>query len=171
MSRIDSLQRVIMGIRGDIDESDRDLNRDMYPNRTRSNRFNLSEDSFEGSLGGHLRDFFNKTSVIRRDGYGGRRLDADDYADYTPKDIGGTGIYSGKGPKNYVRSSERIQEDICHRFTADRNLDPSFIDVNVIGDEVHLEGYVNSRAAKWLAENIAHDVPGVKAIINQLKIS
>lgn len=159
-----------MGIRGDIDENDRDLNRDMYPNRTRSNRFNLSEESIEGSLGGHLRDFYNKSSVIKRDGYG-QRIDADDYADYTPKDIGGTGKYTGKGPLNYVRSSERIQEDICHRFTADRNLDPSFIDVNVIGDEVHLEGYVISRAARWLAEDIAHEVPGVKTIINQLKIS
>ncbi len=74
-----------MGIRGDIDESDRDLNRDMYPNRTRSNRFNLEEKDLDGSLGGHLRDFFGKSSIIRKDGYGGR-IDADDYADYTPKD-------------------------------------------------------------------------------------
>ncbi|MES2527249.1 MAG: BON domain-containing protein [Bdellovibrionota bacterium] len=159
-----------MGIRGDIDESDRDLNRDMYPNRTRSNRFNLSEESFEGSLGGHLRDFYNKSSIIRKDGYGSR-LDEDDYADYTPKDINGTGKYSGKGPKNYVRSSERIEEDICQRLTADRNLDASFIDVNVIGDEVHLEGYVRSRDARWLAEDLIHNVPGVNKIINQLKIS
>lgn len=160
-----------MGIRGDIDESDRDLNRDMYPNRTRSNRFNLSEETFDGSLGGHLRDFYNKSSIIRKDGYGSRRADADDYADYTPKDINGTGKYVGKGPKNYVRSSERIMEDICQRLTADRNLDASFIEVNVVGDEVHLEGYVKSRSSRWLAEELAHEVPGVKVIINQLKIS
>lgn len=159
-----------MGIRGDIDENDRDLNRDMYPNRTRSNRFNLEENAADGGLGGHLRDFYGKSSVIRKDGYGGR-LDDDDYADYTPKDITGSGKnYSGMGPKNYRRSSERIQEDICKSFTKNRNLDASFIDVNVIGDEVHLEGFVRSRPMKWLAEDLATEAPGVTKIINQLKI-
>jgi osmotically-inducible protein OsmY len=158
-----------MGIRGDIDESDRDLNRDMYPNRTRPNRFNLSEDTMEGSLGGHLRDFYNKTSIIRKDSDGSRN-DPEDYADYTAKDIYGTGKYIGKGPKNYVRSSELIREDICLRFTAHKNLDASFIEVNVIGDEVHLEGYVKSRSSRWLAEDLALEVAGVKSVINQLKI-
>lgn len=159
-----------MGIRGDIDESDRDLNRDMYPNRTRSNRFNLEEKDLDGSLGGHLRDFFGKSSIIRKDGYGGR-MDADDYADYSPKDITGSGkSYAGKGPKNYRRSSERIEEDINRLFTQHRKLDASFIDVNVVGDELHLEGYVSSRQMKWIAEDIASEVPGVRIIINQLKI-
>ncbi len=159
-----------MGIRGDIDESDRDLNRDMYPNRTRSNRFNLEESDLDGSLGGHLRDFYNKSSIIRKDGYGGR-LDDDDYADYTPKDINGSGkSFFGKGPKNYRRSSERIQDDIFLIYTKHRNLDASFIEVNVIGDELHLEGYVRTRPMKWLAEDLASEVPGVNKIINQLKI-
>ena len=159
-----------MGIRGDIDESDRDLNRDMYPNRTRSNRFNLEGKDMDGSLGGHLRDFFGKSSVIRKDGYGGR-IDDDDYADYTPKDITGSGKnFIGKGPRNYRRSSERIQDEIFKLFTLNRKLDAAFIDINVIGDEVHLEGYVSSRPMKWLAEDIATEVPGVNIIINQLKI-
>lgn len=159
-----------MGIRGDIDENDRDLNRDMYPNRTRANRFNLSEEDLDGSLGGHLRGFFNKSSVTRKDGYG-ERVDDEFYADYTPKDITGSGkSFAGKGPRNYVRSSERIQEEICHRFTEDRYLDASFVDVTVIGDEVHLEGYVESRKAKWRAEDLAADVAGVKFVINQLKL-
>ncbi len=159
-----------MGTRGDIDENDRDLNRDMYPNRTRSNQFNLSEDTFNGSLGGHLRDFYNKSSIIRKEGYGSRN-DAEDYADYSPKDIHGTGKYIGTGSKDDVRSAQQIWEDICERFTANRNLDASFIEVNVIGDEVHLEGYVKSRSSRWLAEDLAQEVPGVKVIINQLKIS
>jgi hypothetical protein len=158
-----------MGIRGDIDESDRDLNRDMYPNRTRSNRFNLSEEDFDGGLGGHLRDFFGKTSIVRKDGFG-ERNDDEFYADYSPKDIEGKGNYLGKGPRNYQRSSDRIQDDICQLFTRDRHLDPSFIEVNVIGDEVHLEGFVDSRLSKWRAEDIAAEVPGVNKVINQLKL-
>ena len=159
-----------MGIRGDIDESDRDLNRDMYPNRTRANRFNLAENDLDGSLGGHLRDFYAKSSVIHKDGYGGR-IDAHDYADYTPKDISGSGKnYIGKGPRNYRRSSDRIQDDIYKIYTRHRKLDPSFIDVNVVGDEVHLEGFVSSRPMKWLAEDLAMEVPGVTKVINQLKV-
>lgn len=158
-----------MGIRGDIDESDRDLNRDMYPNRNRSNRFNLNEKDFDGGLGGHLKDYYGKSSVIRKDGYG-ERNDDEFYADYTPKDINGTGKYFGKGPKNYVRSSDRIQEEICNLFTVDRVLDASLIDVDVVGDEVHLYGFVDSRLSKWRAEDLALEVPGVTKIINQLKI-
>ncbi len=157
-----------MGIRNDIDESDRDLNRDMYPNRTRSNRFNLSDREFDGSLGGHLRDFFQHSSVIRKDGYG-EKNDDEFYADFTPKDIGGTGHY-GKGPKNYKRSGERIEEDIVHLLTRDRHVDASFIDVEVVGDEVHLRGFVDSRVSKWHAEDLATQVPGVKIVLNQLRV-
>lgn len=158
-----------MGIRGDIDESDRDLNRDMYPNRNRSNRFNMDEKDFDGSLGGHLRDFYGKSSIIRKDGYG-ERNDDEFYADYTPKDITGSGKYFGKGPKNYIRSSERIEDDIVKALTTDRKLDASFIDIEVIGDEVHLAGFVDSRLMRWRAEDLTSGVPGVTTIINQLKI-
>ena len=159
-----------MGIRGDIDESDRDINRDMYPNRTRANRFNFRDADVDGGLGGHLRDFYGKGSVVRKDGYGARN-DDESYADYSPKDIEGKGInYTGKGPRNYVRRSERIADDIVRIFTADRHLDASFIDVEVIGDEVHLAGYVNSRTSRWHAEDLAAEVPGVGKVINQLRI-
>lgn len=159
-----------MGIRNDIDESDRDLNRDMYPNRTRSNRFNLDEASADGDLGGHRRGLFSRSYAHWKDDFRPRN-DADDYADYTPKDIHGTGkIFFGKGPKNYVRPSERIQDDIYHIYTRDRNLDASFIDIEVIGDEVHLEGQVNTRLERWLAEDLAAEVPGVGKVINRIKI-
>lgn len=158
-----------MGIRGDIDENDRDLNRDMYPNRTRANRFDLRDRDLDGGLGGHLQNMFSKSYIVRKDGYGAR-ADDDDYVDYTPKDIEGKGTnYTGKGPRNYVRSSDRIIDDIVHAFTVDRHLDASFIDVDVVGDEVHLTGYVDSRISRWRAEDLAAEVPGVKTIINQLQ--
>lgn len=159
-----------MGIRGDIDESDRDLNRDMYPNRRSANRFNFSDKKIEGSLGDHLRGLFRTDSMIRKEGYGERR-DDEFYADFSPKDIRGKGVnYRGKAPRNYVRRSERILDDIVHQFTRDKFLDPSFIDVDVIGDEVHLVGFVDSRVSKWRAEDIAAEVPGVKVVINQLRV-
>ncbi len=128
-----------------------------------------NDKDFEGQLGGHLKDYYAKSSIIRKDGYGERVVD-EFYADYTPKDIFGTGKYFGKGPKNYVRSSDRVHDDICHLFTIDRALDASLIDVEVIGDEVHLAGLVDSRISKWRAEDLAAEVPGVTKIINQLKI-
>lgn len=159
-----------MGIRGDIDENDRDLNRDMYPNRNKSNRFAMSDDELEGSLGGHLRDFYGKSSVIRKDGYGERTTE-EFTADYTPKDITGSGKnFVGKGPRGYVRNSERIEADIHHRLTEHRRLDASFIEVEVVGDEVHLEGYVSRREDKWLTEDIVEEIPGVKTIINRLRV-
>lgn len=158
-----------MGIRGDIDENDRDLNRDMYPNRNRANRFNLSDEAVHGDLGGHLRDFYSRSSVIHKDDYGGGD-EEEFFSDFTPKDIEGKGRYTGKGPKNYVRSSDRIADDIVRVFTADRHLDPSFIDVDVIGDEVHLTGFVDTRMSKWRAEDLAAEVPGVNRVINQLRL-
>jgi hypothetical protein len=159
-----------MGIRGDIDESDRDLNRDMYPNRTRSNRFNFTDDRVDGELGAHPRAFYEKVHVLKKDGYGGR-LDRDDYADFTPKDITGSGKnYFGKGPRNYIRKPERIADDIYHLFTKDKHLDASFIEIDVVGDEVHLEGFVDTRSMRWLAEDLAMEVPGVRVVINKLKL-
>lgn len=159
-----------MGIRGDISETDRDLNRDMYPNRRSANRFNLPDDALEGGLGGHLAGFYHHTHVQRKDGFGRASFD-EVIDDYTPKDIDGSGkSFFGKGPQGYVRKSERVFEDVCQAFTRSSRLDASFIEVEVIGDEVHLEGFVDSRASKWLAEDLAAEIPGVKHVINRLRI-
>jgi hypothetical protein len=80
------------------------------------------------------------------------------------------GPYTGRGPKGYQRSDERIREDISDRLTAHGEIDASDIEVRIQAAEVTLIGFVDSRAAKRVAEDIAEDVPGVREVHNQLRV-
>lgn len=75
----------------------------------------------------------------------------------------------GKGPKGYVRSDERIREDVCDRLSDDDELDASEITVNVSGGEVRLEGTVLDRHSKHRAEDVAEAVSGVRDVTNNLR--
>jgi len=80
------------------------------------------------------------------------------------------GSFEGRGPKNYKRSDERIEEDVCERLTENAELDASDISVQVENGEVTLSGTVEHRYFKKLAENIVESVSGVKDIHNQIRI-
>ncbi|MCB0359141.1 MAG: BON domain-containing protein [Bdellovibrionales bacterium] len=80
------------------------------------------------------------------------------------------GRFAGVGPRNYVRSDERVLEWVCERLMLHKYLDPSDIDVTVQGGEVTLEGTVQLRAEKYLAEDLAAHVPGVEDVNNRLKV-
>jgi BON domain-containing protein len=75
----------------------------------------------------------------------------------------------GKGPKGYVRSDERIREDVCDRLSDDDELDASDITVTVSGGEVRLEGGVLDRQSKHRAEDLAESVSGVQDVTNNLR--
>lgn len=75
----------------------------------------------------------------------------------------------GKGPKGYVRSDERIREDVCDRLSDDDEVDAGDITVTVKGAEVILEGSVPDRRSKHRAEDIAESVSGVKDVTNHLR--
>jgi osmotically-inducible protein OsmY len=75
----------------------------------------------------------------------------------------------GKGPKGYVRSDERIREDVCDRLSDDDEVDARDITVTVKSAEVILEGTVNDRRSKHRAEDIAESVSGVKDVTNHLR--
>jgi osmotically-inducible protein OsmY len=79
------------------------------------------------------------------------------------------GGFGGKGPKGYVRSDERIREDVCDRLSIDDEVDASDITVNVKNGEVTLEGTVPDRRSKHRAEDITESVSGVKEIHNSLR--
>lgn len=81
------------------------------------------------------------------------------------------GPHVGRGPEGYTRSPERIQEDVCERLTHHGYLDASHIRVRVEKDEVTLEGQVDSRRAKRLAEDLAEHVRGVRDVHNRLRIN
>ena len=52
---------------------------------------------------------------------------------------------AGKGPRGYVRSDERIKEDVSDRLSMDDETDASDITVTVSQGEVTLEGTVPDR--------------------------
>jgi hypothetical protein len=83
---------------------------------------------------------------------------------------GGRGGYYGYGPKGYVRTDQRIREDVCDRLMGYDRLDCSDIEVTAENGEVTLSGTVASRWAKHVAEDIAADVLGVKDVHNRLRV-
>lgn len=82
----------------------------------------------------------------------------------------GLGGMAGKGPKGYVRSDERIREDVCDCLTDDPHLDASSMEVEVENGEVTLSGTADSREAKRHAENLIDRVRGVKDVHNSLRV-
>lgn len=77
--------------------------------------------------------------------------------------------YRGRGPKNYHRSDERINEDVNDRLS-EGYLDASDIEVKVENSEVTLTGTVNSRLDKRRAEDLAESVSGVTNVENRLRV-
>jgi osmotically-inducible protein OsmY len=81
------------------------------------------------------------------------------------------GDHKGKGPRNYRRTDNRIQEDINDRLTDHPLVDASDVDVEVKDCEVTLTGTVDSREAKRRAEDIAESVSGVVNVENRLRVN
>lgn len=77
--------------------------------------------------------------------------------------------HRGRGPKNYVRSDERIRDDVNDRLADDRWVDASDINVEVGKGEVTLSGEVSDRYAKRRAEDCAEAVSGVRHVQNNLR--
>lgn len=80
------------------------------------------------------------------------------------------GPHAGVGPRGYQRSDDRILEELNDRLTAHGLIDASDIDTRVKDGEVTLEGFVDSRAAKRAAEDLADDIPGVRDVHNHLRL-
>lgn len=88
-------------------------------------------------------------------GYGGSR--------------GERGGHYGRGPKGYLRSDDRIHEDICERLSEDPHVDASDVTITVKNGEVTLEGEIEDRRMKHRAEDIVDAVAGVRDIHNHLR--
>jgi hypothetical protein len=86
---------------------------------------------------------------------------------------GGQGMargYRGRGPRNYTRSDERIQEDISERLWDADDVDASDVTVEVKNGEVTLRGNVERRSVKHRIEDIADGCSGVKDIHNEIRV-
>ena len=83
---------------------------------------------------------------------------------------GQRGRFSGRGPKGWQRSDERIREDVSERLADHPDVDASEIEVTVKSGEVTLNGTVDDRSAKRIAEDIAESVSGVREVHNQIRV-
>jgi BON domain len=80
------------------------------------------------------------------------------------------GRYTGRGPKGYQRSDERIKEEVCDRLTVDPDVDAFEIEVSVQDGEVTLEGAVPDRRMKRDAEDCVELISGVREIHNRIRV-
>ncbi len=115
-----------------------------------------------------------RDDLWRRGEYGSR-LYGNVVGAATPSGTAGIARYdrSGterKGPKGYVRSDERLRDDICERLSDEPWIDLSEVDVHVDEGRVRLEGEVPDRFSKFAIEDIADGAWGVKDVDNRLKV-
>jgi osmotically-inducible protein OsmY len=80
------------------------------------------------------------------------------------------GPHTGRGPQGYQRSNERIKEEVCEVLTRHGQVDASHINIRVENGEVTLEGTVETRREKRLAEEAVEHLSGVKDVHNQLRV-
>lgn len=77
--------------------------------------------------------------------------------------------YAGFGPQGYNRD-QRILSEVCESLKWNPEVDARGIEVHVREHFVYLDGWVDSRHAKKIAEKLAEDVFGVIDIYNNLTI-
>jgi osmotically-inducible protein OsmY len=76
----------------------------------------------------------------------------------------------GRGPKNYQRSDESINEDVSERLLHSAHLDCSDVTICVRDGNVSVEGTVPERWMKHAIENIAITVRGVVDVDNRIRV-
>ncbi|HET8650530.1 MAG TPA: BON domain-containing protein [Gemmatimonadales bacterium] len=145
-------------------------------------RYSGRPSGYQGGYGmnygpGYGRGGYGPTSYGQSAGYGGygqyRRPEYDSWGNTYGGNTYGSeyqGQHAGRGPRNYHRSDERIEEDLNEQLTRHSGLDASDIDVQVKSGEVTLSGSVDSRWAKRMAEDIAETCSGVTDVHNQIKV-
>ncbi len=100
--------------------------------------------------------------------YGGRYENS--RSDSMRSSVGGGKDHSGRGPKAYRRSDDRIEEEVNERLKGDRDLDASDIEVSVESGVVTLSGNVSDRRSKRMAEECCDDISGVDDVTNQIRV-
>ena len=85
------------------------------------------------------------------------------------RDMSCCGPHSGRGPKSYKRTDDRIEDDINERLARHGLIDATDVSVTVADGVVTLTGQVDDREAKRMAEDLVEDSMGVKQVNNQLR--
>src|SRR5690606_37761904 len=93
------------------------------------------------------------------------------YSSSSSTDYSGSATnYSGRGPKGYRRSDERIREDVCDCLEREPGVDASEIEVKVSEGVVTLSGHVEDRRTKRHAEDVIENLHGVRDVKNELSV-
>ena len=167
------------GFRGDVERPQFNASDDIgdehgepreYPTREREEIFSRPYDEWSGAgygfyAGkGYHREFVDPYGLSNEpeSGSGGQGFQV---VSNIPR-----GRFTGRGPKNYVRSDERIGEDVHELLREHGDIDATDVSVQISRGEVTLEGNVDDRRAKRLAEDLAHSVRGVRDVQNRLRI-
>ncbi len=116
----------------------------------------------------------DRDDLWRRGAYGSR-LYGNVVGAATPSGTAGLARYGRggaerRGPKGYVRSDDRLRDDICERLSDQTWIDLSRVDVHVDDGRVRLEGEVPDRFSRYAIEDIADGAWGVKEIDNRLRV-
>lgn len=81
------------------------------------------------------------------------------------------GQFTGRGPKGWRRSDERVREDVSETLELHPEIDASEIEVEVKEGLVTLKGSVADRRQKRMAEDIIESCAGVRDIRNELSVN
>lgn len=133
-------------------------------NRFGENRFRFLDDNFDNYISDYIPSYVNEYNELH---------DPSDYCSSfssweLPQDHKTT--YFGLGPKNYQRSSDAIRDEACEILANNKELNPSHIEVQFSNGILYLDGEVNSRYDKKLAEVLIENIDGVEDVQNSLKI-
>jgi hypothetical protein len=119
-----------------------------------------------------LEERYGSDEYPRRFGERARERAVEPVGVYGPRDYGlADGPYRGIGPRNYARSDDRIRDDVAERLTAHGGIDASGVEFDVIQAEVVLFGWVPNRRMRRLAEDVVDEVPGVRDVRNEIRVS
>jgi len=128
-----------------------------------------------GGLSQEGRDYSANPGAWRASDTSGRGYGQSQYARPEGSRSGSSGVsgatsYRGRGPKNYMRSDERIREDLNERLTDSDEIDASNITVEVSNGVATLKGSVDERWMKHCAEDLAESCSGVRDVNNQIRV-
>jgi hypothetical protein len=121
-----------------------------------------------GEERGYERDPYGR-DLSRQGGYEGRYEEQGPFERMGERMKEGFRKLTGKGPKGYKRSDERIREDVSERI-ARSWVNADEVEVKVEGGVVTLTGFVESREDKRRIEDVADDVFGVDEVENHIRI-
>lgn len=141
----------------------------------RRNRNNRGLGGDVRGLGGDIQSLYGRGGqddvfVDGNDLGGGRRSRRNRNRNQNGVGLSGRNDFTGRGPRNYRRDDQQIQDDVCEILARHPQIDASEIEVAVRGGEVTLRGTVIDRQMKLLAERVIDRVPGVVDIYNEVRV-